>query len=500
MAFSVAGLARDPAPEQRDRIALVAGDRQLTYGDLDGRASRFGAGLQRAGLLPGDRVLLLLRNAVELVEALLGSVRAGAVPVPLNWRLSAEELHAVARDAAPTAVVVARDLQHLLPPLEGVALTVVDDAYDAWLMGQPALDPGVRPAPSDVVLQLYTSGTSGLPKGVLLTDGNFAARIPHVMGSWRFEPGSTSLVATPLFHTGGIGWLLTGLHAGATQILAASATPEALLSHLREDAVSHVFLVPTMIQRLCDAAPAGSTFPALRTILYGASPISEQTMAAAQALFGDVLVQAYGMTETTGGFAQLEPQDHHGRLLASAGRPYPWVEVAIHDPETGARLPDEAAGEIWTRSAQNSPGYHRRPAETAALLPGDGWLRTGDGGYVDPDGYLFLTDRVKDMIVTGGENVYPAEVERVLREHPAVADAAVVGLPDPQWGERVAAAVVERPGHHLDVEELLAFVGARIAGYKRPRSVHVLPDLPRNATGKVLKRAVRTALTQEAHR
>lgn len=500
MTFTLAGLARDLPAARRDVAALVAGNRRVTWGELDDRAARVASGLVAAGLAPGERVLILVHNAVELVEALLGCARAGMVAVPLNWRLAPEELHAVARDADPAVVLAGEELRDALPPLPGLRLRlVVGDGYEAWLAAQQPADHG-RPDPSAVALLLYTSGTSGIPKGVLLSHANFAARTPRVADSWRLDARSTSLVATPLFHTGGIGWLLAGLHAGATQVLAGSASAEVLLHHLVDDAVTHVFLVPTMIQRLCDAAPAGLRFTALRLMLYGASPISARTQTAAQATFGCDLVQAYGMTETTGGFTQLEAGDHRGALLATAGRPYPWVEVSVRDPGTGRPVPDGEVGEIWTRSAQNTRGYFRRPEETAALLTPDGWLCTGDGGWQDAAGYLHLTDRVKDLIVTGGENVAPAVVERVLREHPDVLDVAVVGVPDADWGERVTAVVVSRPGTAPAEAELLAFAAGRLAGFQRPRAVHLVPELPHNATGKVLKRALRAALAPRPHK
>jgi long-chain acyl-CoA synthetase len=235
---------------------------------------------------------------------------------------------------------------------------------------------------------------------------------------------------------------------------------------------------------------------ALRSIAYGASPITTPVLKAALRTFGCPLFGVYGLTETTGGVVQLEPEDHdpdgpREHLLRSAGRPRPWVELRVVDPASGAERPAGAVGEVWMRGPNVMAGYANRPEETTGALTSDGWLRTGDGGYLDEDGYLFLTDRIKDMIVTGGENVYPVEVEEALAHHPAVAEVAVIGVPDERWGEAVMALVVTRPGARASAEELVALARERLAGYKLPRSVVFVQDLPRNASGKVLKRELR---------
>ena len=478
----------------RGRPAFVHGGRAVTFAELDDAASRFASAARAAGLRPGDRVLLLAPNAIETFEVLIGCARAGLVTVPVNWRLAPDELAGVAADAGARLVVVDPSLAHLVWAVvdSGVEVLTLGSAYAGWLADAPAQRPTVASSPDDVVLQVYTSGTSGRPKGVLLTNGNLATKVPGVTPRWGLGPDSVSLLATPLFHVGALSWGLAGLHAGATTILAGDASSSTLLGHLTDDAVTHTFLVPAMIARLCEEAPAGTTFPALRTVLYGASPISSQTQDAALELFGPVLHQVYGLSETTGSLTEFVPGPDlpaDSPLHRSAGQAYPWIELEIRDPGTGEKLPPHTFGEVWTRSAQNSPGYFGLPEETAALLTPDGWLRTGDGGHLDDDGYLFLTDRVKDMVITGGENVYPAEVEAVLRQHPAVVDVAVFGVPDERWGEVVAAAVVARTA--VTAEDLIAFTEGRLAGYKRPRSIRVVDELPRNAAGKVLRRVLR---------
>jgi long-chain acyl-CoA synthetase len=490
--YLLAGQPSVPAGH-RDRGAFVHHDRAVTFAELDDAAGRFASAASAAGLRPGDRVLLLAPNAIETFVVLVGCARAGLVTVPVNWRLSPAELADVAADAGARLVVVDPSLAHLGWAVvdSGVPLLTLGESFDAWLADAPERRPAVEHRPDDVVLQVYTSGTSGRPKGVLLTNRNLATKVPGVTPRWGLAPDSVSLLATPLFHVGALSWGLAGLHAGATTILAGDASSATLLGHLT-DGVTHTFLVPAMIARLCEEAPDGSVFPALRTVLYGASPISTQTQEAARALFGPVLHQVYGLSETTGSLTEMVPAPDlpaDSPLHRSAGRAYPWIELEIRDPGTGERLPANTFGEVWTRSAQNSPGYFGLPEETAQLLTLDGWLRTGDGGHLDDDGHLFLTDRVKDLIISGGENVYPAEVETVLRRHPDVADVAVFGLPDDRWGETVAAAVV--PRGTVSAADLIAFTDGRLAGYKRPRTVRIVDELPRNAAGKVLRRVLR---------
>jgi long-chain acyl-CoA synthetase len=272
---------------------------------------------------------------------------------------------------------------------------------------------------------------------------------------------------------------------------------EAVLATLEQCRVTNAVFVPTMLQTLADVPGAARRdFSALRSIAYGASPITTTVLKAALRTFRCSLFGIYGLTETTGAITQLDPADHNPDgaregLLRSAGRPYPWVQMRIADPATGAPLPPRHVGEIWLRAPNVMRGYFNRPDETSAALSRDGWLRTGDGGYVDEAGYLFLTDRIKDMIVSGGENVYPIEVEEALSQHPDVLEVAVIGVPDERWGETVKALIVRRPGSEADADELLAFTRARLAGYKLPRSFEFVDELPRTPTGKVLKRQLR---------
>jgi long-chain acyl-CoA synthetase len=335
-----------------------------------------------------------------------------------------------------------------------------------------------------------------VPKGVLTTHRNLAAAA-ETSPRWGFDADTVSLTPLPMFHIGGIGWAFLGLWNGATTILVSEFVPEAVLDLLEHERVTNAVFVPTMLQMLTAVAgTAQRDYSALRSIAYGASPITTPVLKAALRTFRCALFGIYGLTETTGAAVQLDADDHdpdgpRQRLLRSVGRPYPWVELRIVDPATGARCGAHEVGEVWLRAPNVMAGYFKRPEETAAAITEDGWLRTGDGGYLDDNGYLFLTDRIKDMIVSGGENVYPIEVEEALAQHPAVAEVAVIGVPDGRWGETVKALVVPRAGRVPTADELIAFARERLAGYKLPRSVVLVDDLPRTPSGKVLKRELR---------
>jgi long-chain acyl-CoA synthetase len=370
------------------------------------------------------------------------------------------------------------------------------DDYEARLASADAVDPGGRGAADEPVLQMYTSGTTGVPKGVLTTHRNLAAATLNAPG-WGFDEASISLTPLPMFHVGGIGWTFLGLSLGATTILVSEFDAVSVLDLLETERVTNAVFVPTILQMLTSVPGAAERdYSALRSIAYGASPITTPVLKATLRTFRCDLFGVYGLTETTGGVVQLDPADHdpdgpRERLLSSAGRPRPWMELRVVDRVTGHDLPPRHVGEVWMRGPNVMAGYANRAAETAATLTPDGWLRTGDGGYLDEDGYLFLTDRIKDMIVSGGENVYPVEVEEALSQHPAVAEVAVIGVPDERWGEAVKALVVRAPAAEVGPEELVAFARDRLAGYKLPRSVEFVEGLPRTPSGKVLKRELR---------
>jgi long-chain acyl-CoA synthetase len=472
----VADVVREAAATRGDHVAIRHRERELTYAELDLRSNRLAQALRAAGVGKASRVAHLDRTAPEIVELLFATSKLGAVTVPLNWRLAPAELAAVIADADP-AVLIAGEAY---ADVAARSLVVVGPEYERWLDGHEPVDPGCRGNPTDAVLQLYTSGTTGVPKGVLTTHRNLAAAA-EASPRWEFDAETISMTPLPMFHIGGIGWAFLGLWNAATTVLISEFVPQDVLAVLEEQRVTNGIFVPTMLQLLC-AVPGASDrdYSALRSIAYGASPITTPVLKAALGTFRCSLYGVYGLTESTGGAVQLDPADHaNERLLRSAGRPFPWVELKIVD------------GEVWLRGPNVTPGYFNRQEETAAALTADGWLKTGDGGHLDSDGYLFLTDRIKDMIVSGGENVYPIEVEEALAQHQDVVEAAVIGIPDERWGETVKALVIARAGSSPTADELIAFARDRLAGYKLPRSIEFVDELPRTPSGKVLKRELR---------
>jgi long-chain acyl-CoA synthetase len=498
----VADVIRRHGAERPQVVALRQGERELTYGALDERSSRLAQALLARGVGVGTRVAYLDRSAPEVVELLFAASKIGAILVPLNWRLAPAELAAVLADAQAPVLVAGPEYRDVAGEVLGRLETAPDlivagVQYERWLAGHEPCDPGGRGHAGDVIVQMYTSGTTGVPKGVLSTHANLAMAA-QTSQRWAFDERSVSLTPLPMFHIGGIGWAYCGLWHGATTVLVRDFEPVGVLDVLEHQRVTNAVLVPTMLKMLT-AVPgaAGRDYPALRSIAYGAAPITTPVLKATLRTFGCALFGLYGLTESTGSVIALEPEDHdpggpRERLLRSAGRPYPWVELRIADPVTGEPLAPHAIGEVWLRAPNVTPGYFNRPEETAAALTVDGWLRTGDGGYVDADGYLFLTDRIKDMIVSGGENVYPVEVEEALAQHPDVGDVAVIGVPDPHWGEAVKALIVPRPGTRPAPADLIAFARERLAGYKLPRSVDFVSELPRTPSGKVVKHELRT--------
>jgi acyl-CoA synthetase (AMP-forming)/AMP-acid ligase II len=489
------------AERRSDHPALLGAARTVTYAELEQRANRVANALTDLGVGEDGRVAYLDLNNPEFFEVMLGAAKVGAAIAPLNFRLTPGEMGRIVDDAGAKVLVVGAVFEAAVEPIraEAPGLTTVvrvGEDYEQWLAAAAADDVQHESRPEDVVLQLYTSGTTGLPKGVMLTNDNCSALL-DVAEHWDVDETSVSLVAMPLFHIGGSGWANVSLARGGTDILVPMIDPAKLLDVVEEARVTNAFLVPAVLQMMCAVPGADQRdFSSLRSIAYGASPITSAALTRALEVFRAPLFQVYGLTETTGAITELSSTDHdpggpRQHLMRSAGKPYPWVEMKAVDPATGADCKAGAVGEIWTRSVQNSPGYWRKPEDTAAVLDADGWLHTGDAGYLDEDGYVFLTDRIKDMIVTGAENVYPVEVESALAEHPDVADVAVIGVPDDRWGESVKAIVVRRPGSSLSAEELIDWAKDRIAGFKRPRSVDFAEELPRNPSGKLLKRVLR---------
>lgn len=501
---TLANIIRRAAATWPDRLAIVSGGEGITYRALDAASSRVANGLLAAGLPPQARVAVLARNGVAFCEVMLGCLKAGAVALPLNWRLTAPELAYILRHAGAAALFCGAEFREVgaqaAAEAGGRRLLVLEDrsagaeAYVPWRDAQSACDPQVHVRPADVALQMYTSGTTGLPKGVQLTHEGYLAALAIVRGfPWgRLGPDDVVLTPAPFFHVNGVNPVLRTFAAGGLVVAPPQFEPAEVLRLIESHRVTRATLAPAMIQS-CLEVPDVATrdLSSLQVVSYGGSPISERVLEEAGRRFGAAFVQMYGLTETSGPLTFLEPEDHaphRGRLL-SCGRPGPDVEIRITDPH-GDPLPAGEIGEVRVRTAAVMKGYWSDPEATAAVLA-DGWFRTGDAGCLDADGYLHIRDRVKDMIVSGGENIYPAEVENALFSHPAVADVAVIGVPDPKWGEAVKALVVRRPGAEVSESELIAHARRQIAGYKLPKSVTWIEALPRNPAGKVLRRTLR---------
>jgi long-chain acyl-CoA synthetase len=431
--------------------------------------------------------------------------------VAVNWRLAAPEIAYIVNDAQAKILVVGPDFVPVVDAIADLLTTVKrvlvlgdasavgggHESYEAWRDASSIDDPGFDAAPDDVAFQMYSSGTTGLPKGVMLTNDNLFALLPQAQQEWGFSSSSVNLVAMPLFHIGGGGWALVGLYYGAPMVLEREVDPAAIIEVMSRRGVTHAFLVPAVLQfMLMMPAMQTADFSALDYVVYGASPISVQVLTDAMAAFGCHFVQAYGLTETTGAVVSLPPEDHdptgpNAHRLRSAGKANVGVELRVVDVESGRDAPTGEVGEIWVRSRQNMLGYWNMPEATSSTIVDGGWLRTGDAGYLDADGYVYIHDRVKDMIVSGGENIYPAEVENALMAHPAIADVAVIGVPSDRWGETPKAMVVLAPESSVSDGEIIAFAKERLAGFKCPTSVDFVDALPRNPSGKILKKDLR---------
>lgn len=465
---------------------LVVDD--LTWAQLHGQALRVASALLRDGVAVQERVVYLGKNDARFFAYLFGCALIGAVPTPLNWRLAPDELTAIVADCGARVLFADPDLAGVVPVPHVVSL----DQLENWL--GPAEDPGVPAVPEHVAFQLYTSGTTGRPKGAMFANGtNLRVLLDDIAVQWGFVPGDISLLAMPLFHMGGLAWALAGMARGARGVVVRDFAPHAVLDTMEHARITTAFCVPAMLAALCAVAGIDRRALVLRQMVYSGSPISTTALTTAMKALRCDFVQIYGMTEATGAFAQLAAAEHapaHAAALRSAGRPYPWVEVRVVGRD-GMDVPEGEIGEIWTRSEQNFVGYWNQPDETPAAFAEGGCLRTGDLGYLDDQGRIYLVDRAKDLIITGGENVDPGQVEDILEAHPDLSEVAVIGVPDERWGETVRAVVVPRAGSRIDPAEVIAFAQDRLAHFKCPTGVDVVPSLPRTATGKVMKVALR---------
>ena len=508
MTQTFAHIVRQHAVDTPQAPALTFEGVTWSFAQLDGLSSQSANALLAEGVRPGDRVALLTKNRSECYELIYATNKIGAILVGLNWRLAAPELGAIIEDAKPTVLIVAPGEQSLLNDAARRCASVrrivtLGEQYDAWRAAAPATDPGHNGQPDDVAMLLYTSGTTGLPKGVMLTNHGMSFTPRLAAESWGMGRDSVNLVAMPMFHIGGCGYGSSTMTVGGHTVLLREVNVTQAIEYIEKYRVTHTFLVPTVVQAILQASGMErADLSSLQLLMYGAAPIGDVLLRRALERLRCKFMQAYGMTETSGTVVQLDPEDHalngdRASLLKSIGRVEPWVEIRIVDPATSADVATGAVGEIWLRSGMVMKGYWNNPEATReALVPG-GWLRTGDAAYQDAQGYIFLFDRFKDMIISGGENIYPAEIENTLNAHPAILEVAVIGVPHERWGETPKAIVVLRPGKQASEQDLIAFTREHLARYKCPTSVVFADTLPRNASGKLLKPELRRLYRKE---
>ena len=487
------------AEERPNQVALRYGDRTTDFRTFDRHATQIANGLTAMGLKKGDRIAYLGKNTDHSIELCLGAARAGIVFIPIIWRLAPAEVSFIMQDAG--ADVLFLEDEFSAGEFSGKTVSM-DREFEGWRDAQSDSLVEIEVGPQDPFLQLYTSGTTGLPKGVVLSHHNGTHMRPimknHGIYWYCAEPGDSIIFAMPYGHIAGVGTATSGVIGGQEVIVHREFDPALLISDVQEHQVKWLFLVPAAIGlMLAHPAAEKADFSSVKGLTYGASPIPLDLLKQGVARLGCDFAQLYGLTETFGTVVSLSPDDHkpenvEGRehVMKSAGKPLPGTEIMIMD-EDRKPLPPGQTGEIAIRGESVMLGYWNRPEEDAKALIGDGWFRTGDAGMLDEEGYLFIQDRIKDMIITGGENVYPAQVESAVYGHPDIADIAVIGIPDAKWGEAVKAVVVAKPGSGLTEDDVIEYAKSQIAGFKCPKSVDFMDALPRNPSGKILRRELR---------
>jgi acyl-CoA synthetase (AMP-forming)/AMP-acid ligase II len=501
-AETLVGMVEHHVQHRPDGIAIRFGERHWSWAQWAVRIQQAAGALRAAGLQRGQCVAFLDKNHPACLETLLAAASLGAVATIVNWRVIGDELVHVLNDSGARVLFVGEELRSAVeairtkvPGLDRVIVVGGDeDEYESLLESATPVTTDPEVSDNDAALTIYSSGTTGRPKGVQLTQRALVNHIVNLSPPFPFEEGDANLVAMPLFHVGGIAYAFFGIRAGVPTFLTREPEAATLIGAVKAGA-THAFFVPPVIARFLEAGEAAtSAISGLRYLVYGAAPMPLPLLQQALAAWPDMnFVQVYGQTELCGAIASLEPEDHRNssrpELLLSAGKAAQGNEIRIVDPESGDPLPDGQAGEIWVRSDQRMIGYLNRPEATAETITADDWVRTGDIGRLDAHGYLYIEDRLRDMIITGGENVYGPEVESVLLDHPAVADAAIIGVPDDRWGESVKAIVVATS--EVEPGDVIEFCRQHLAGYKCPRTVDFVAELPRNASGKILKNQLR---------
>src|SRR5271165_3841738 len=498
-------IARNGARTYPDAEAVVFENTRLTYREFDKRTNRLANALAKFGTTKGDRVAILAENTHKYLEVYVGVAKAGLVTTPLNFRLSRDELAHILNESEASVVLVGEDCEAtalgLLNEVKGVCTWVGLDSkfgghfYEDLLAGSSDVDPLVAVGENELAVLMYTGGTTGTPKGVMLSHRNvMTAAIATCLQAGLTKDDATCFVL-PIFH---VSWwpIISLLLVGGKVVIVRRPDLVEMLRLIEEERCTHLNLVPTLYAALINQAPIGEyDLSSLRLLTYAGSPFPLEVLKQAISVFGPRFVQGYGATETAGGpITMLAAEDHHlegpdTALLGSAGKSAICSEVKVVDEHDQPVGPGEI-GEVCVRGEHVMLGYWRNPELTSRALRG-GWYHTGDLGYLDGRGYLFLTDRKSDMIITGGENVYPSEVENVLYTHPAVLECSVVATPDDRWVEIVHAVVVLRDGAQVTAEEIIEHCHGSLAGYKCPKKVTFVPALPKTAVGKISRKTIK---------
>lgn len=502
---TLSGVLRQHALERGDHVCIHYGTRGISYSELDYRTNLLASGLVAAGVGNGDRVALLDKNSPECFEVMFGAAKCGAVYVPINWRLAVPEIISILHDAGSKILFVGAEFESFIPQIMG-AVQCIDSvfvigsssneySYEQWIDKHDATDPGFEGDSESIVMIMYTSGTSGAPKGVIITNLSLLGRMHQSAELWKYDAESIQLIVMPLFHIGATSMSLEALVQGATNVVMREFDAGHMLALIEQHRITNMLVVPAIIQFLIDSPACQSTdWSSLRTLIYGAAPISESLLVRAINIMHCDFEQIYGMTEHCGCVCRLTPDDHEAKsseLLRSCGIPLPWVELKIMCLKTNTELSSGASGEIWVRSDQLMLGYWGKVDLSSSVLTTDGWFCTGDVGYLDDDGYLYIRDRVKDMIISGGENIYPAEIENILADYDGILESAVIAVPDEKWGETPKAFVVVGADSNITEQDVISFCRDNLARFKCPSSIEFVDAIPRNASGKILKQQLR---------
>ncbi|MCL1962380.1 MAG: AMP-binding protein [Desulfovibrionaceae bacterium] len=482
-----------------DTVALIDERRRVTFKELRARVSRLATGLRHHGVCQGDRIAILMGTRIEYVEIYLATAAIGVIAMPLNTRLTAREHVLLMQDGQPKMlladsewIAAAKEMRAGIPSLEAIiALDAASSgnlSYDELLAKNNQSSLPLDLAPDDPAVLLYTSGTTSGPKGTILTHRNLISDIAQYQQFVGIQKDSVNLQVSPLYHAANI-FTYVHLLAGGTTVFMPKVTPDAIFNAIEKHRVNFMFTVPTVLYSMLDAPDRPQRdLSSLQTLEYGAAAIVGPRLVSALEILGDRLLHAFGMTEVTSHASMLGKIDHRTHP-GSIGRPLSGVQMRIVD-DTGQPLGAEEIGELEVKGDNVTPGYWRNPTATADAFH-DGWLATGDLARRDADGYYYIVGRKKDLIISGGVNIHPADIENVIAEHPAIAEIAVFGIPDPHWGESVVAAVALREGMDFDADELRNFVRQRLGGFKVPKEVRIMDTLPRTGTGKLLKRELR---------